>query len=133
MNEEKVTKKIMGELDKDGFTILAFDYPQSGTGVLLIPDKEGLPRINIDIIAVRDRELYLFENKDRYYPKDFEKLSFFKKNINHYKKSFEAKFKLRLLDFNITTFIGLPEEYENRIKPEKRKLIDRVWSVKNDF
>ncbi|HFU3722115.1 TPA: hypothetical protein ACGO5I_001773 [Streptococcus suis] len=133
MNEETVTKTIMGELHKQGFRVLAFDYPQSGTGVLLIPEKTDLPRMNIDIIAVRNNELYFFENKDRYYPKDFEKLAFFKDNIKYYRKSFEAKFGLKLIYFTITTFIGLPEEYEERIKPEKRKLIDKIWSVKNDF
>ncbi|NQG96961.1 hypothetical protein HO675_02430 [Streptococcus suis] len=130
MNEETVTKMIMAELDKAGFTILSFDYPQSGTGILLIPDKKELPRLNIDIIAVRNNELYVFENKDRYYPKDFEKLASFKENMKHYTKSFEVKFGLKLLDFTITTFIGLPEEYEKRIKPEKRELIDKIWSVK---
>ena len=35
MREEKVTKNILDWLEENGWTIICYDFPQSGTGVLL--------------------------------------------------------------------------------------------------
>ena len=131
MNEEVVTKIIIKNLKDKGVIILAFDYPQSGMGVPLIPDINDLPKITLDIIAMSDNEVLFFENKDRYYPKDFEKLYNFKNNLLHYNESFKAKFGLDLNDFSILTCVGIPESVINKIKPDKMRLVDRIWGVEN--
>ena len=129
VTEEQVTKKIMAELDELGFDIIAFDFPQSGTGVLLHPEKSELPKINLDIIAIKEDKLYLFENKDRYYPKDFTKLSSFKENIIYYSKSIKTKLNLDIDDFKVSTNIGIPKEFEGKVTPTMREKVDKIWSV----
>lgn len=131
MNEEIVTKTIIKNLKDKGGNILAFDYPQSGMGVPLNPDIKHLPSVTLDIIAMSNGEILFFENKDRYYPKDFEKLYKFKNNFLHYNESFKAKFGLDLKDYSILTCIGIPESAINKVKPDKRRLVDRIWRVKN--
>jgi hypothetical protein len=129
MKEEFVTKKIIQDLVSNGFVIKAFDYPQSGTGVLLSPEHGNFPKLNLDIIALRDKDLWIFENKDRYYPKDFEKLDFLKKNLNEYEKSFKIKLDLDLNVLELRTFIGIPKEEKIKIKDNYKKLVDDVWGV----
>lgn len=129
VKEEHITKSILVDLLDNDFQILAFDFPQSGTGVLLKPEKISLPTMNIDIIALKENCIWFFENKDRYYPKDFDKLYLFKSNLFYYQKSFFEKFKLDLKNYQIKTFIGLPTIALNKIKQDKRKLVDEIWAV----
>lgn len=129
MKEEQVTKKIMSELVNKGFTIKAFDYPQSGTGVILYARNKKLPKINLDIIAVKDDKLWVFENKDRFYKKDFEKLKFLRENLEEYKDAFKVKLGLDLEILNLKTFIGLPKKAKQRVKDNYYQIVDGVWGV----
>lgn len=129
INEEQITKQILLDLSESEFQILAFDFPQSGTGILLVPELETLPKMNIDIIALKGKNIWFFENKDRYYPKDFDKLFLFKRNLRYYEKSFFDKFKLDLNNYQIKTLIGLPMSAAIKIKNDKRKLVDEIWMV----
>lgn len=129
MKEEQVTKKIIKILLEKEFIILSFDYPQSGTGILLKSIDRSQPKMNIDIIAHKGNFLYFFENKDRYYPKDFDKLYFFKNNISNYRHSFKIRFGLDLEDFKIITCIGIPDIFIEKVNEGKRKLVDEIWSV----
>ncbi|MEM7087150.1 MAG: hypothetical protein AAF489_13265 [Bacteroidota bacterium] len=79
MKEEKVTKNILEWLLENNWTIVCYDFPQSGTGVILHQNNElhttkNKGSIIPDIIAVKDGVALFFENKDRFYQPDFEKL-----------------------------------------------------------
>jgi hypothetical protein len=79
LSEEYVTLNIMNWLIKNDWNIATFDYPNSGTGILLhsnINDKAERNKNGIipDIIAVNNNTALFFENKKRFYKPDFEKL-----------------------------------------------------------
>ena len=81
MTEEQVTKKILEWLINNSWEIVTYDFPQSGTGKYLHPnknirkeksknDKAFIP----DIVAVKDGIAIFFENKNRFFLDDFIKL-----------------------------------------------------------
>lgn len=77
MREEHVTKAILKWLLDNEWTIVCFDFPQSGTGKMLHPngncESKNKNAIIPDIVAVRDAQCIFVENKDRYYYPDFVK------------------------------------------------------------
>ena len=77
LTEEQVAKSIIRWLVRNGWTIIAFDFPQSGTGRCLHPNDTDSKTDGIwipDIIAHKGNNLIFFENKDRYVYNDFEKV-----------------------------------------------------------
>ncbi len=80
MREEKVTIHILNWLEANEWKIICYDFPQSGTGILIHPNiKETKTTKNKggvipDIIAVKMETAVFFENKDRYVKSDFDKL-----------------------------------------------------------
>lgn len=79
MTEEKLTKTILAWLEKTGWEIIAFDFPQSGTGIMLHPTIAGRVHKNSetiipDIIASKGEKGIIFENKNRFVASDFEKV-----------------------------------------------------------
>jgi len=88
MREEKVTKIMLDWLEYNAWKIICYDFPQSGTGVLLHPNGSNRKEKNKggiipDIIAVKDNVAVFFENKDRFYEPDFDKLQEIKKESNY--------------------------------------------------
>lgn len=78
MTEERVTKHILKWLIDDGWEIVCYDFPQSGTGRFLHPNgsvSKNEDAINPDIVAVRNNICVFFENKDRFYYPDYEKVN----------------------------------------------------------
>ena len=78
MTEEQVTKAIVKWLVYNGWTIIAFDFPQSGTGKALHPNDTDSKTEGIwipDIVACRESILVFFENKNQYVYRDFEKIA----------------------------------------------------------
>ena len=79
MGEEQVTKAILRHLLAQGWQIVSFDFPQSGTGRMLHPNGGGSEKnrgaIIPDIVAVKNSDCLFFENKDRFYLPDYEKVS----------------------------------------------------------
>jgi len=60
MKEEKVTKNILAWLESNGWEIISYDFPQSGTGVLLHLNSDKRTEKNKggiipDIIAVKNK------------------------------------------------------------------------------
>lgn len=105
MKEEKVTKNILVWLLENNWTIVCYDFPQSGTGVILHQNNElhttkNKGSIIPDIIAVKDGVALFFENKDRFYQPDFEKLFEIKTEQN-----FTDSLDRLLSDFTITKII----------------------------
>jgi len=88
MKEEKVTKNILDWLESNGWKIICYDFPQSGTGVLLHLNSDKRTEKNKggiipDIIAVKNDIGIFFENKDRFYKSDFDKLNEIKTESNY--------------------------------------------------
>lgn len=83
ITEETVTKAIINYLNINGWEILCFDFPQSGTGVSLHLNKEFRTTKNKgviipDIVAIKNDTVLFFENKDRFVLEDFIKLEILK-------------------------------------------------------
>jgi len=90
MTEEQVTKAILNRLIEGGWNIVAFDFPQSGSGRMLHPDGEVFEKnrggIIPDIVAVKNSTCLFFENKDRVVVDDFLKIALLI-NDNHYTRA----------------------------------------------
>ena len=112
MREERVTINILNWLECTGWKIVCYDFPQSGTGVLLHPNSDesrttkNKGGIIPDILATRNSVALFFENKDRFVLSDFEKLKEIK-TIGNFSNSLNTI----LSDFNITSIyfgVGIP-------------------------
>jgi hypothetical protein len=112
MKEETVTKNILDWLEKNKWEIICYDFPQSGTGKILhLNEKLRITKnkgsIIPDIIAVKDHIALFFENKDRFYKPDFDKL-FEIKTKSNYSDSLDQL--LTGLNIKIIYYgIGIPE------------------------
>jgi len=80
MREEKVTINLLNWLESQGWSIICYDFPQSGTGLMIHPNsnvkhsEKNKDAIIPDIIAVKGTNAAYFENKDRFAKSDFDKL-----------------------------------------------------------
>ena len=80
MTEEQITKAILTWLERVGWNIVCYDFPQSGTGVSLHPNfSTGVTKnrgaIIPDIVAIKSEKVIFFENKDHFVLSDLHKLS----------------------------------------------------------
>lgn len=89
LKEEKITLSVRAWLINNGWEIKAFDFPQSGTGKVIHPDKNHVPVIIPDIIATKNSNILIIESKDRYLKSDIEKLITGKK-FHSYDKSIKS-------------------------------------------
>lgn len=111
MSEEGVTKNILKYLKKNNWNIYSYDFPQSGTGIMIKKDNEknnkNKDSIIPDIIAIKNNTCVFFENKDRIVISDFKKISGliinneYQNNIDKLLSNFEIK--------NYYYGIGLPD------------------------
>jgi hypothetical protein len=110
ITEEQATKAILDWLENNDWKIICFDFPQSGTGVSLHPNKnlrttKNKGAIIPDIVAIKNEVVVFFENKDRFVFDDFIKVQDLRLN-NDYSNSI----KRLLADFmysNILYGIGI--------------------------
>ena len=134
MREERVTINILEWLDNCGWEIVCYDFPQSGTGRLLQPNPGVIAEKNKggiipDIVAVKGTIVCFFENKDRYYEADFDKL-YELKSSGRYSQSIS----LLLSSYNITKIvygIGIPD-VPKHIKKSKTQLAKIDFLVSTD-
>lgn len=89
MKEEFVTLSVMSWLSSEGWSILSYDFPQSGTGFIL--RKNGTRHKTKatfipDIVAVKNNTALIFENKDHFSCDDVSKLELLK-NSDEYSNS----------------------------------------------
>lgn len=77
MREETITINFVRELKTNSWTIIAFDFPQSGTGMVLHPN-DSMSKIEDsyipDVIAYKNGTGIITENKTHYSEYDIEKL-----------------------------------------------------------
>lgn len=131
MTEEQVTKALLQYLTDNGWHIVCFDFPQSGTGRILHPDnangEKNKDSIIPDIVAVKNSVSLFFENKDRFYFPDYIKVNEMIVN-NRYTKAIG---KL-LSDYKIESIfygIGLPTEKHNEKSKESAHLVNFILGV----
>lgn len=127
MREERVTINILNWLEENGWQIVCYDFPQSGTGILLHPNGDDRTEKNKggiipDIIAVKEDIALFFENKDRFYQPDFDKLFEIKTENN-----FSDSLSQLLSGFSISKMvygIGIPEEKKHLDKSKTQ--LDKI-------
>ena len=135
MNEERVTKSLLKWLTDNEWEIVCYDFPQSGTGIMLHKDlliaeknKEG---IIPDIVAVKDSICLFFENKDRFYYKDYLKANSLITN-DDYKGAIENLLSSYVVS-KIYYGIGLPAKRHSRRSKESAYLVDFIIGVNDDY
>ena len=128
MREEKVTIHLLNWLERNEWKIVCYDFPQSGTGVMLHPNFETTQStknkggIIPDILAIRGSICLFFENKDRFVMSDFEKVKAVKQ-LGNYSYSLN---KL-LAPYNINKIyygIGIPS-----IEKDVQKSLDNIYGL----
>ena len=133
MTEERVTKAILKWLLDGGWEIVCFDFPQSGTGRLLHPNESSEKNrnaINPDIVAVKNHVSVFFENKDRFYYPDYEKVNNLRIN-NDYSDAISDL----LSNYSINTIfygIGLPVNKHKKRSMDSAHLVDFILGVNED-
>lgn len=133
MREEQVTKAILKWLLDNYWEIVCFDFPQSGTGRLLHPNGENDKNkgaINPDIVAVRNGVCLFFENKDRFYFPDYEKVN----NLivdNDYTDDIAQLLAGRSVDMFFYG-VGLPTNKHNKSSKDAAHLVDFIVGVNTD-
>jgi len=134
MTEEQVTKALLRHLMNDNWHIICFDFPQSGTGKVLHPDDSNKEKnkhsIIPDIVAVRNNIAVFFENKDRFYFPDYQKINELIVN-NQYSKAITEL----LSDYNINKIyygIGLPLEKHTEKSQKAAYLVNFILGVNPD-
>lgn len=86
ITEEFVTTKIVDWLKLNGWRVLCFDFPQSGTGFSLRPNNSSSKSRDViipDIVAMKGNCGVLFENKDRFFLGDFNKVEKLRTSNNY--------------------------------------------------
>lgn len=111
LTEEKITKVILNWLESKDWSIICYDFPQSGTGFVLHScnrknNSKNKESIIPDIIAIKNDVVVFFENKDRFVLSDFEKIHKLK-TTSDYKDSL-SKLLQNYNYKNIYYGIGLP-------------------------
>lgn len=133
MREEQVTKYILNWLISHNWTIVCFDFPQSGTGHFLHPNgtfHKNKDSINPDVVAVKQEIALFFEDKDRFFLPDFIKQN---KLITH--NDYTDAISKLLSGHSVTSIfygIGLPKiKYTEKVISTQH-LVDFVVGVEED-
>ena len=134
MTEEFITKRIINYLLINDWEIIAFDFPQSGTGRMLHPnnqfaDSKNMGGIIPDIISQKGNTGIIIENKDRFYPKDFFKISSLI-NDDDYSNAIDDVFAGNTE--NLKSGIGLPLSVADKIPDNLKEIVDYIYGVKSN-
>ena len=130
MTEEQVTKVILGWLMQEGWEIVCYDFPQSGTGVFLHPNgnnEKNKDTINPDIVAVKNNKCVFFENKSYFYYPDFEKINTLR-NTSDYSEAIDdllERYNIELVCYGI----GYPSSAHKKKAQESVDMTDFIVGV----
>ena len=134
MTEEQVTKSIMAWLMTNGWHIVCFDFPQSGTGRVLHPNsaagEKNKDSIIPDIVAVKGDVGLFFENKDRFYYPDYQKVNGLIVD-NQYTTAISTLLNEYAVK-NIYYGIGLPTVKHKKKSQDSAMLVDFIIGVEED-
>ena len=135
MTEEQVTKAILNILIKNEWKIVAYDFPQSGSGRMLRPNdnisEKNKGGIVPDIVAVKNGLCLFFENKDRVVINDFKKVSALI-NDNQYSNAISAL----LSGYNVDKIyygVAFPSSKWNKKAETNAVLVDFIVGVTADM
>lgn len=133
LSEELVTKALLKHLLENGWKILAYDFPQSGTGVpiSLVSSKvnsfKNKETVIPDVIAINGNRLLISENKSVDTLGDYQKL-FLLSNNAVFKKNLIKKFDLdQNIDFLYS--IAFSGSFKNKDKLLKYNFLKAIISV----
>lgn len=136
LTEEQITKAILDWLEEQGWDIICYDFPQSGTGISLHPNEElrttkNKGAIIPDIVAIKGTTVLFFENKDRFVLSDFEKVNDLKTGSDY-----SASLQKLLKNYKVSQIfygVGLPKN-DNILKriTEHQEKIDFAVCVEID-
>lgn len=136
LTEEQITKALLHWLEANGWEIICYDFPQSGTGISLHPNEEirttkNKGAIIPDIVAIRETTVVFFENKDRFVLSDFVKVNDLRTGLDY-----SASLDKLLKDHQVSSIfygVGLPnnEPACKKIK-EQQTMIDFAICVNSD-
>ena len=131
MTEEQVTKRIMNWLKNGFWKIVCFDFPQSGTGKMIHPNdhesEKNLGTFIPDIVAVRNNTAVFFENKNRFFFPDYQKINYLI-TTEKYSKDIAILLSGFSVD-NIYYGIGLPYEKHKNKSEDSQHLVDFIIGV----
>lgn len=111
LSEERVTKNLLSWLELNGWLIISYDFPQSGSGISIHPNlalrsSKNKGDIIPDIIATKKNIVIFFENKDKFVLSDFIK-QYDLKFKGEYSESISKLLKKYSYDY-IFYGVGLP-------------------------
>lgn len=80
LTEERITRTLLSWLKHQGWTIVSYDYPQSGTGYSLhsikrVESSKNNGVIIPDIVAIKNGEVIFFENKVQFSKVDIDAIA----------------------------------------------------------
>lgn len=136
MKEETITTKLVEHLETNGWDVISFDFPQSGTGTLLkkngVVKEKNKHSITPDIIALKSDVLLFMENKSWFSKKDVEKLLAVRRD--DYSDDLPRHFP-NLKFKKITIGVGLSdtENNSNKLKKEGGELDLHILLGKDGF
>lgn len=136
LTEEQITKALLNWLEANGWEIICYDFPQSGTGISLHPNEEirttkNKGAIIPDIVAIKGTTVVFFENKDRFVLSDFIKVNDLRTGSDY-----SASLDKLLKSYQVSSIfygVGLPnnENVCKKIK-EQQNMIDFALCVNSD-
>ncbi len=127
ITEEQATKAILEWLEENDWEIICFDFPQSGTGVSLHPNKELRTTKNKgafipDIVAIKNKTVVFFENKDRFVLDDFIKVQDLKNN-----NDYSTSIKRLLIKFEYSKILyGVGLVYSEHAEQKTNQHLDKI-------
>lgn len=118
----------------NGCHIICFDFPQSGTGRVLHPNsatgEKNKDSIIPDIVAVKENVCLFFENKDRFYYPDYQKV-----NDLIVDNQYTNAIAVLLHDCTVEDIyygIGLPTNKHKKKSQESAELVNFIIGVAED-
>jgi len=127
ITEEQATKAFIDWLKMNDWKIICFDFPQSGTGTMLHPNKnirKGKNKGSFipDIVAIKSDKVVFFENKDKFVLNDFIKIQNLRQS-NDYSSSIARL----LADFTYShIFYGVGLCHTSNTEQKTNEHIDKV-------
>lgn len=134
MTEERVTKTILKWLISKGWEIICYDFPQSGTGILLHPNgsiDKNKDTISPDIVAVKYDKCLFFENKSYFYYPDFEKIQHLR-TTDDYSNDIDSLLSNHEVK-SIKYGIGYPTTVHKTKAKESLHMIDFIIGITKDY
>ena len=138
LTEERITRRVLSWLKDQGWTIVTYDYPQSGTGYSLhsinrVESSKNDGVIIPDIVATKNGLALFFENKVQFSMVDIDAIVLLK-DSRLYDGSISTLLK-QFLPINEIRFGLALKDSKNNLKKlnEHQEFLDFAFLVKEDL